>query len=88
MRRYQVVGGSAAHQTGAASIRRLGDRLALLAAQAVELEKEITALGAARLRPLLSIPGVTGLTAGMLAGLWAAACARRPDRRLRWDCSL
>jgi transposase len=74
-RAYQGAGGSAAQQTRAASIRRLGDRLALLAEQATQLEREISALGAARFRPLMGIKGVKGCTAGTLAGL--LGCGQR-----------
>jgi transposase len=68
VRAYQVVGGSAAQQARAASVRRLGERLALVTAQAAELEKEISALGKARFCPLTTITGIKGLTAGTLAG--------------------
>jgi transposase len=72
---YQVAGGSAAQQTRAASIRRLGARLALLTVQATELEKEISALGKARFCPLMEMKGVKGLTAGTLAALMG--CGQR-----------
>jgi transposase len=75
VRRYQVAEGSAAQQARAASIRRLGERLALVVAQAAALEEEISALGEARFRPLLRIKGVKGLTAGVRAGL--LGCGQR-----------
>jgi transposase len=75
VRCYQVAGGSTAQQTRAGSIRRLGERLALLMAHAAELEEEISALGKARFRPLMSIKGIQGLTAGMLAAL--LGCGQR-----------
>jgi transposase len=78
VRTYQVVGGSAAQQARAASIRRLGERLALLTAQAVELEQEISALGKARFCPLMRSKGIKGLTAGTLAGL--LGCGQRFSR--------
>jgi len=75
------VGGSAAQQARAASICRLGERLALVTAQAVELEKEISVLGKARFCPLMEVKGVKGLTAGTLAGL--LGCGQRFAREDR-----
>lgn len=75
VRSYQAAGGTAAQQARVASIRRLGERLALVTAQAAELEKEISALGKARFCPLMTIKGIKGLTAGTLAGL--LGCGQR-----------
>jgi transposase len=78
VRSYQVEGGSAAQQARAASVRRLGERLALLTTQTAELTKEISALGQARFCPLMAIKGIKGLTAGTLAGL--LGCGQRFGR--------
>jgi transposase len=67
LEQYQPAGPGAVPEARAAAIRRLGQRLWLVSAQAEELKREIESRARAGFSPLIQLKGVQALSAGMLA---------------------